>query len=591
MKKLWQKKEYLIISLFSISFFLIFYGAGVLNPQNIDWFWPGDLDISQHYAGWLFFCKEGWHFPIGNFTGLSYPNEMSIIYMDSIPLLAMFFKLFRQILPSTFQYFGGYQLLCFILQGIFAVKILKKYISDKKCLIAGAMLFVMAPIFLWRVFLHVALSSHWILLLALMSIVYYEEYFQQERIKNLFWMLIGFFCTTIHLYFLPMCFIIFCGFSVLEIKKKVGLSKILLSFLSFLTGLIVPMLLLGGFMDEMSVAQEDIVWKKSFNLNAFLNPQKWSSLVPDMELYHYGQSEGFAYLGAGIWLGIAILAVMLLIAFWGKKREIRYRIQQSVLNKKAAVCVLIFFACIIAAASPDITFGRRLLFSVPVPQMIENIWSIFRCSGRLVWPSVYLLMTAVCIWICRWNHQKTAFIAMLACVLFQAADIGMEIWDRGSMTRAGNEGFESELTDEAWEIIGEHKEIENIVYVNVSGLSSMAPMAEFADRYGLTLGNFYYARDYSEITGRSAAEALKKKEDRNLFLFDLNRSIDAWNEADLFYYVLDGKLLGYGKPIEGLKERQVNIWDYEYHYTMEVTENTAEAEMINGFLFLHENGC
>lgn len=128
------------------------------------------------------------------------------------------------------------------------------------------------------------------------------------------------------------------------------------------------------------------------------------------------------------------------------------------------------------------------------------------------------------------------------------------------------------------------------MYVNVSGLNSAASMAEFADRYGLTLGNFYYARDYSEITGRSAAEALKKKEDRNLFLFDLNRSIDAWNEADLFYYVLDGKLLGYGKPIEGLEERQVNIWDYEYHYTMEVTENTAEAEMIDGFLFLHENG-
>lgn len=435
MKKLWQKKEYLIISLFSISFFLIFYGAEVLNPQKADWLWGGGLDISQHYAGWVFFRKDGWRFPIGNFTGLSYPNEMSIIYMDSIPLLAVFFKLFRQILPSTFQYFGGYQLLCFILQGIFAVKILKKYISDKKCLIAGAMLFVMAPIFLWRVFLHVALSSHWILLLALMSIVYYEEYFQQERIKNLFWMLIGFFCTTIHLYFLPMCFIIFCGFSVLEIKKKVGLSKILLPFVSFLAGLIVPMILLGGFLDGMSVAQKDIIWKKSFNLNGFWNPQKWSPFIPNMALHTYGQSEGFAYLGVGIWFGIAILIMLLGKAACCRKRNILQDVQQLAWKKKTIVGVLIFLICVIAAASPDVTFGEHLLFSVPIPQAIENVWSIFRCCGRLVWPSVYLIMIVVCVGLCRWNDQKIAFLSIMLCVLLQIADISMEIWDRGSTIR------------------------------------------------------------------------------------------------------------------------------------------------------------
>lgn len=435
MKKLWQKKEYLIISLFSIAFFMIFYGVEVLNPQKADWLWTGGLDISQHYAGWVFFRKDGWRFPIGNFTGLSYPNEMSIIYMDSIPLLAVFFKLFREILPPTFQYFGWYQLLCFILQGILAVKILKKYIAEKTCLIAGATLFVMAPIFLWRVFLHVALSSHWIILLALMSVVYYEEYFQYEYVKNLFWMLIGFLCTTVHLYFFPMCFIIFCGFSVLEMKKKTGLRKTLLSLLSFLAGLIVPMVLLGGFMDGMSIVQKDIIWKKSFNLNGFWNPQKWSPFIPNMPLHTYGQSEGFAYLGLGIWFGIAVLTMLIVRAVFSEKKTILYDVQQLIREPKTIACVLIFLLCVFAAASPDVTLGGHLLFSLPIPQVIENSWSIFRCCGRLVWPAVYLIMILVCVGLCQWKNQKIAFLFMVLCMLFQTADISMEIWDRGRITR------------------------------------------------------------------------------------------------------------------------------------------------------------
>ncbi len=63
-------------------------------------------DPSQHYLGWEFYRRSDWFFPLGLTDQLAYPLKTSVIYTDSIPLFAVFFKLFRHILPAQFQYFG-----------------------------------------------------------------------------------------------------------------------------------------------------------------------------------------------------------------------------------------------------------------------------------------------------------------------------------------------------------------------------------------------------------------------------------------------------------------------------------------------------
>lgn len=88
--------------------FVFIYGTKVLNVTETEWiFRVGDL--SQHQLGWEFFRKADWSFPIGLFNTLSYPNYASIIFTDSIPLFAVIFKIFSEILPETFQYFGIYR--------------------------------------------------------------------------------------------------------------------------------------------------------------------------------------------------------------------------------------------------------------------------------------------------------------------------------------------------------------------------------------------------------------------------------------------------------------------------------------------------
>ena len=111
-----------------IAAFLCIYGVHVLDVTYTDWLLGGG-DLTQHYLGWCFFRDSAWTFPIGLTDRMSWPYEVSVIYTDSVPLLAVFFKLFRGILPERFQYFGLWGLICFMLQGAFGSLLIYHYVG------------------------------------------------------------------------------------------------------------------------------------------------------------------------------------------------------------------------------------------------------------------------------------------------------------------------------------------------------------------------------------------------------------------------------------------------------------------------------
>lgn len=115
---------WLILEGIAVGFivFGIIYGFGPLNVTNDKWIMSGydEHDINQHYAGWVAFRNSAWHFPIGLADGMGGGTYIS--FTDSIPWFAIFFKLILQIVSynGTFQYFGLYGLLCYILQAVAA---------------------------------------------------------------------------------------------------------------------------------------------------------------------------------------------------------------------------------------------------------------------------------------------------------------------------------------------------------------------------------------------------------------------------------------------------------------------------------------
>ena len=94
-------KIFLIGGLIGAVFFLMCYGWQILDVTNDGWLLSGE-DISQHYIGWKFYRASAWHFPIGQIDGILYPDTSCIVFSDSIPLFAIFFKLISPILPETF---------------------------------------------------------------------------------------------------------------------------------------------------------------------------------------------------------------------------------------------------------------------------------------------------------------------------------------------------------------------------------------------------------------------------------------------------------------------------------------------------------
>ena len=65
-------------------------GFRVLDPTNIAWLGQGDPVI--HYLGWAFFRDTPWLFPLGSNPHYGLEIANSIVYSDSIPLLAFLFK-------------------------------------------------------------------------------------------------------------------------------------------------------------------------------------------------------------------------------------------------------------------------------------------------------------------------------------------------------------------------------------------------------------------------------------------------------------------------------------------------------------------
>jgi hypothetical protein len=157
----------------AIAFFIV-VGFELLNPVNAGWI-LGRLDPTQHYLGWLFYRNSEWTFPIGLNPLFGQDLSSSIVYSDSIPLLAIPFKLLGPLLPERFHYFGIWLFACFLLQAWLAWKILGLYSKSTSLRLLGCALFLFFPPMLWRINTpaggHSALVGHFLILWALYLIL------------------------------------------------------------------------------------------------------------------------------------------------------------------------------------------------------------------------------------------------------------------------------------------------------------------------------------------------------------------------------------------------------------------------------------
>ena len=356
--------------------FVVIFGWRVLIPTYDDWllFSRDGVDNMQHYQGWVAYRGSAWHFPIGLIDGILYPEKISVIYTDSVPLFAFIFKLLSPVLPETFQYFGWFGLLCAFLIGGYASCFIYSFTGQRVYSVICSLFFSTSFVFLHRMFYHTALSAQWIVVAALYLwlVCPYDTYKRKEyytyaagedgigRVpmrswqrdydrafcagynpgfdarRVTLWSLLSVTALLTEAYFLPMVWgIMTCDILQYSLKKSSEGGKEnarTIAFIKefFLTAIkcMLPaavLTVLIGWVFGLFYGEVDAtglgLGVYTFNLINFINPFWMSSVIPWLPSDFF-QYEGLAYLGIGVLCMIAVIAGFFIVEkYQGHRRR------------------------------------------------------------------------------------------------------------------------------------------------------------------------------------------------------------------------------------------------------------------------------
>ncbi|MGL4571692.1 MAG: DUF6311 domain-containing protein [Clostridium chrysemydis] len=532
--------------------FVSIYGFKVLDVTNVDWL-KNSGDLTQHYIGWDYFRNEPWTFPIGKISNLIYPFGTSITYMDSIPLFAIIFKLLSPVLPESFQYFGIWGCISFMLAGLFSVLILSKYIKNRFYIFISSILIILSPTCLMKMFIHTALASHWIILAAIAAMVYTDS-FKTTFKRILTWSLIVICSVLIHPYLTFIVLVLLLGVSIYTYIINKSIKESLINFLlpSIFGG--ITFWIIGGFLNT----NQEVVYGLgiySMNLNAWFNPLDWSRILNPLATATEGQYEGFQYLGLGV-----ILLIPICIGLYFKDFTPNLSDFKKFKNKYLKYLIplgAIYLISLISSLSPCITFNSHKILTFDLPESILKVWSIFRSSGRLFWACTYIF-TFILI-ISMYKKFKSKFVACI--VIFIITFI--QIYDISSVLKSKNAFFTNEIShanplqSNLWSELS--KKIEHIIVVPFSQ-NNYDNFSYFAAPNNITLNIGYVAHADNTVlnneTNKSFDDLLKGNYDVNtLFIltdYSLITELKSKKIKDLDIINVNGFTLAFNSKALGI---------------------------------------
>ncbi len=393
--------------------FLLIHGYAVLDPTYISWTLYGDP--AKQFLGWHFFRSEPWALPLGTLRSYLYPDETSIVYTVSIPIIALPLKLLSPVLPEIFQYRGPWILLSYILQGLFAALLLQRFSRNPVLVSLGVVFFVLSPIIFRRTYAHTSLTSHWLLLAALYC------YFKTDTSlrTKVQWSVVLVATSLVHFYLLVMNLAIFAAYLgkqlVLNFKRNVTHVGVLMASVAGVV--VMAMWMAGYFVLDLDATGAGIFGYGSMNLLSPFFPsdpmQGPTFFARNVPLATHGQSEGFSYFGFGL---------LLLVCFSIPELLRRWRATGKVLLRHAPLA-LAALALTVLAVSHRVTFADLVLFEIPVSSSLLDSLATIRASGRMFWPVTYLVMLAALAVIFKSQRTNQAIIILVMCGSAQAIDL------------------------------------------------------------------------------------------------------------------------------------------------------------------------
>jgi len=490
----WQR--FLLACLVGSTAFFLVVGPLPLLPSNPFWL-SGSIDPTTHYLGWVFFRDNSWTFPLGLNPKYGLDISSSIVYSDSIPLIAMLFKLIKFALPTPFQYFGLWYLTCFILQAWFASLVIKVITPKISLQFLASCIVVFSPILFFRIGLHAALAGQFIILAGL-----YLNIRPQEGHRIFWWTILLVSSAGIHFYLLICVF----GLWIADLLDRFHQGKIVAiaitkESLVVVLSIVVMAWQFGYFVSSSGIKAEGFGIYK-LNLLSPLDSGGWSYLLADLP-NGFDAGESFNYFGLG---------VLLLVPFAFTKLSQIKVLSSTCLNKfPYLIALLVFFT--IFALSNSISFGSWSI-AYPLPDSLINIASALRSSGRLFWPALYSIVLVTLFLIIRCYSYRIALLLLSLGLFIQIIDTSAGWLPKRQVFKQMSENqYDSPLKNPFWKAAASC--YDKVIRLPIgNSLADWSVFAYYASQYHLSTNSVFIARIEDKILPSNLALTASLLEDR-----------------------------------------------------------------------------
>jgi len=418
--------------------YLLIFGKARLNPTNITWLTHTNWQDSWGaYLGWETYRQSPWKIPIGLNYNYGTGIGNSVVYTDSIPLVSIPLKLLNNFLPETFQFFGVWILVCLVMQGVVAWKIISKFTNSYFIILICSIFFIFSPIMLNRANTHMSQMAHFIILIGL--------YLSINKTRNQFkikWPTLIIISALIHPYFFVMNFMLFVANVFDNTRTKVLTIFYSTKYLILVTIVTIFFLWQVGYFVSIDGAKNpfpNTLFK--MDLAQPLNLSGWSHLFSSYYPVTLGNIEGFNYFGLGIWILIVYIALM--FKFF-KLSNFRSYLGGKVFFLGTLIVMLFY------SVSYKVTFLRKTIIEIELNQFFIDAFSSFRASGRFFMPVYYSIIILIFYYVIKNLSFSMTVIPICFALVIQIFDSSYFWGGLSEITKKNSLAISNKYSDEIW---------------------------------------------------------------------------------------------------------------------------------------------
>lgn len=390
--------------------------ALVVNPsgfsfQKVGWLLDGDM--VQTLVGWEFYRESPLSQPLTRIEKMLPGRGFSTIQSDTMPWFSLMGKLGLQFfdVKAKIHFIGFWLILCWILQAVYANLLAHRLQLSKTGRYFLVMVTIFSPVLLAR-FGHFSLMAHWLVLASLYEAL---KTIQGERLSLLrlgHIATLSVFSLGTHPYLFAIVIPIF-ALAVILSPGKFSTKLNLFAFVGFASLFSVKVL---GFSKVKEMAASDFGACNTDLLGIF-NSFGASLFVPKLRAF-WCQPEGFCYFGLVGLLGLVVF-----------RRGLKNLLQQWWRGQTSKVFFLLALGYVIYSLASPVRFGGNPVVHLWFYQYLAPLPSIFRSSGRWIWPIYYLLTIALVFLFDRWSGRHKTVVVIFLIVFHLVEFIPTYRWD------------------------------------------------------------------------------------------------------------------------------------------------------------------